>query len=369
MARLSIHVLGTFSVELDGIAVSGFRTKKARALLAYLAVESQRVHQRAHLAGLLWPGWPESQARTYLRQALAILQRILCSETKSPPFFLTSRHSIQFNPDSETWLDANFVSDALSNTLPLDRQRSDSLDIIQLREAVTHYQGKFLEGFFLDDCAAFEEWQLLTQEQLQRKVVDALDFLVQWHEDKSEAALAQRYAWKRVELEPFIEEGQRQLMRLLAQSGESNAALAHYEQYSRLLGEELGSSPAVATTALVEQIKAGQAVVAPAAQGIDTRIPLSELGDGLLPLPPFLSAITALPRVDPVFVDRNPELSQLAEHLDTALSGRGHVLFVVGDAGMGKTALVQEFARRSQDAQPGLVVASGCCCSQEPTEE
>lgn len=363
MAHLSIHLLGTFRVELDGIAVSGFRTNKTRALLAYLAVESRRVHQRAQIAGLLWPGWPESQARTYLRQALANLQNILCSETKPPSFFLTSRHSLQFDPTRDIWLDANFVSDALSNTLAPDKQRSNPLDIIQLQEAIDIYQGSFLEGFFLDGCAAFEEWQLLTQERLRRQVVDALDVLVQWHEERNETALAQRYAWKRIELEPFIEEGQRQLMRLLAQGGESNAALAHYDQYSRLLEEELGSSPAAATATLVEQIKAGQAVVDPLTQGIESRVPPSGPGDDLLPLPPFLSAIPALPRAAPVFVDRTPELAQLAEHLDTALAGRGHVLFVVGDAGMGKTVLLQEFARRSQDAHSGLVVASGRCCS------
>jgi len=74
MAHLSLSLLGAFHAQLDGKPVDGFRSDKARALLAYLAVE-QQPHTRAHLAGLLWPDWPETAARTYLRQALAHYQQ------------------------------------------------------------------------------------------------------------------------------------------------------------------------------------------------------------------------------------------------------------------------------------------------------
>jgi predicted ATPase len=45
--------------------------------------------------------------------------------------------------------------------------------------------------------------------------------------------------------------------------------------------------------------------------------------------------------------------------LDAALAGQGRVAFVTGDAGCGKTALIQEFARRAQEAQANLIVAWG----------
>ena len=61
----------------------------------------------------------------------------------------------------------------------------------------------------------------------------------------------------------------------------------------------------------------------------------------------------------PVFVARERELAQLDGHLDQALSGQGRVVLVTGEAGQGKTALVQEFARRAQAAHPDLIVASG----------
>jgi len=60
-----------------------------------------------------------------------------------------------------------------------------------------------------------------------------------------------------------------------------------------------------------------------------------------------------------IFVGREEELTQLNSVLDRALAGSGQVIFVTGEAGSGKTALVTEFARREQAAHPDLIVALG----------
>ena len=65
-----------------------------------------------------------------------------------------------------------------------------------------------------------------------------------------------------------------------------------------------------------------------------------------------------------VFVERERELAQLNESLDTALAGQGQVCFVTGEAGSGKTTLIAEFARRAQEANADLVVAIGDCNAQ-----
>jgi adenylate cyclase len=62
---------------------------------------------------------------------------------------------------------------------------------------------------------------------------------------------------------------------------------------------------------------------------------------------------------DQPFVARERELAQLQTFLDGALAGQGQVVFVTGEAGAGKTALVTEFARRAQDAHADLLVAVG----------
>jgi DNA-binding SARP family transcriptional activator len=77
MSRLCITLLGAFRVTLDGEHQTSFGTDKARALLAYLAVEGHRPHRREHLAGLLWSDQAEKKALDSLRQSLSSLRKLL----------------------------------------------------------------------------------------------------------------------------------------------------------------------------------------------------------------------------------------------------------------------------------------------------
>ena len=61
---------------------------------------------------------------------------------------------------------------------------------------------------------------------------------------------------------------------------------------------------------------------------------------------------------------REQELARLTDSLETALLGKGRVLFVTGDAGSGKTALIQEFCHRALELHPDLIVADGKCNAQ-----
>ena len=63
----------------------------------------------------------------------------------------------------------------------------------------------------------------------------------------------------------------------------------------------------------------------------------------------------------PAFVAREQELDKLGKFFEATLAGKGQMAFVTGEAGSGKTALVQEFARRAQESQEDLVVAMGNC--------
>ena len=86
MAHLSLSLLGPFRCKIDGSDVSAdFRTKKERALLAYLAVEADRRHPREVLGELFWPGKPEGYARMNLRQALSGIRRAIQMQDEDGP--------------------------------------------------------------------------------------------------------------------------------------------------------------------------------------------------------------------------------------------------------------------------------------------
>ena len=99
MARLSVRLLGTLQVTLDGTPLTGFESDKERVLLAYLVEESQQPHRREKLAGLLWPERTEAAARSNLRRVLSNLRRLLGDRTASgPPFLLVTEQTVRFNP-------------------------------------------------------------------------------------------------------------------------------------------------------------------------------------------------------------------------------------------------------------------------------
>jgi len=344
MPHLSVRLFGSLDVTLDGEVVTAFKSDKARALLAYLIVEAQHPHRREKLAGLLWPEWPERAAHGNLRRVLANLRLAIGDHQAAPPFLHISRHTIQFNSASDAWVDVTAFTELLE-------AKGDLQQLIgQLEKAVALYQGDFLEGFSIPDSAAFEEWALLNRERFRRLMMVALHRLGRCHEQRGDYESALRHAWRQVELEPWQEEGHQQVMRLLALSGQRSAALAQYESCRRLLAQELGVEPAEETTRLYEQIRNGKL-----GKGLVTR------DKGLVTSPLFLvpGPLSLVP--SPPFVARERELAQLGRFLDLALAGQGRAVFVTGEAGSGKTALVQEFTRRAKEAHPNLLVAGGNC--------
>src|SRR5262245_19802826 len=153
--QLTISLLGPLQITYDGLPLT-FAYDKVPALLAYLAVETDRAHRRTTLADLLWPEHEEAAARHNLSQALFTLRQAI-HEDPDNPLLLTTRETVRLNPTSEVALDV-----AAFHSLVADGDGG----IAQLEQAIALYRGEFLEGFSISDSAAFDEWVLLTREQL-----------------------------------------------------------------------------------------------------------------------------------------------------------------------------------------------------------
>ena len=341
MAHLTLALLGQFEAALDGKPLPRLGTDKTRALLAYLAVEMDRAHHREMLAGLLWPEQPEAAAHHNLSQALLVLRRALGDKQPAlpnpMPFLLTTGKTLQFNPASAITLDvAEFQAGvALCATVPPAQLNPAAAHA--LTQAVARYHGAFLSTPLQVNSVAFEEWLLFKQTQFHILAVEALDYLVRYHEQRGEFALAIQYARQQLALDPLREQAHRQLIQALALAGQRPEALAHFAACRELLAQELGIEPAPETAALVADIRAAR-LTAPAIQ----------TGE---PPPPRALA--------PLCVGRARELTRLAHALTLTLTGQGQLRFVVGEAGSGKTTLLEAFARRAQAEHPELLVASG----------
>jgi DNA-binding SARP family transcriptional activator/predicted ATPase len=315
MAHLSIRLFGPFQVTLGEQPVTAFESDKVRALLAYLAVEAEAPQRREKLAGLLWPDWPETSARANLSRALASLRRAIGDRQAEPPILLISRQTIQLNRAADVWVDVAAFLDL-----------TGLQDLSGLTQAAHLYRGPFLEGFSLSGCPAFEEWMLFEGERLHRRAMEALHRLAEWYESQGEVERALTVAWRQIELDPWQETAHRQVMRLLARSGQRAAALAQYETCRRRLAGELGVEPSADTTALYEQIRREAETL--------TSLP-APLHNLRAPLTPF--------------VGREAELAALGGWLQNPAC---RLLTLVGPGGIGKTRLALEAARAALDRFP-----------------
>ncbi|NLS78164.1 MAG: hypothetical protein GXY76_12985 [Chloroflexi bacterium] len=322
MARLSLALFGGFRASLADQPLVAFESDKVRALLAYLAVEADRPHRREALASLLWPERPESNARQSLSQALSALRRTLGDQAASPPFLLVTPQTLQFNPDSDHWLDVAVYRELLSACQRHKHASVADCDecLERLHEAAALYGGTFLSGFSLPDSAEFEEWVARQRERLHQTLMESLSALADAREQRGAYQHALLYARRALELDPWREEAQQQVMLLLALSGERGAALAQYEACRRVLREELGIEPSVETTQLCERIRRGE--VGPPSQAKPLNLPVS-----LVPL-----------------VGRERELAEVAARLREPSC---RLLTLLGPGGAGKTRLAIEAATRA----------------------
>jgi predicted ATPase/DNA-binding SARP family transcriptional activator len=320
MARLEISFLGAFQVSKGGKLITRFETAPTRALLIYLVLHPGMSFRRDVLADLLWPEQPRSEALHALRQTLNRLRRAIGSRESNPPFLQISRQTIQFEPDSDYWLDTDTFTNLVDTMHEHRHRRLEACGTCmqRLTQATDLYRGDLLSGFYLDSLP-FQEWLTMEREHFHRQAMETLYHLADCHNQRGEYRKAQHYARRQLELEPWREEAHRQLMVALSLSGQRSAALAQYEICRQTLAEELGVEPEAETITLGEQIRDG-----------DLRV--SEVPAHNLP--------AQLTR----FVGREAELDQIAEQLNDP---DYRLLTLVGSGGVGKTRLALAAARQT----------------------
>jgi predicted ATPase/DNA-binding SARP family transcriptional activator len=348
---LALYLLGPPRIERDGVPIEVNR-RKAVALVAYLAVTAQS-HPRDSLVNLLWPDYDSSRGRAALRRTLFTLRNALGEDS-----ILVDRDRLSLVPGDNLQVDVDQFHQHLAACQTHGHPASEVCPACTgpLTEAVALARGEFMSGFGLRDSVNFDDWQLFQAEQIRRELDGALQRLVRWHSSQREFQLAANYARRRLALDPLDEGAHRQLMQLHAWSGRRSAALRQYQDCAAILEDQLGVPPQEETTQLFLAIQEGRAPPPPdEPRAQEPALPLPPSAE----LPPFLQQ--DIPAETPIFVARESELAQLDQYLQQALDGQGKVVFVTGEAGSGKTALIQEFARRALDSHADLVVATGHC--------
>ena len=327
MSCLELFLLGSYQIKLDHQPITGIKTDKARALLAYLAEERKRSHRRQVLAGLLWPDFPESSARESLRHALANLRQVLGDEHNPNPFILVDGDTLQFNPLSDFWLDVAVFEGLAASTSDISSSSGATLEILE--SAIFLYHGSFLEGFTLKDSPDFDNWTYVLRERYQGIASTILEKLANGYEQSKAFEKAIGYTKHRLELEPWQEEAYCKLMKLLALSGQCLAAMLQFEVCKRSLKDELGIEPSAKTIQLYESIRDGKIAAA--------QLEKARLHNLPAPLTSFIGREKEIEQVKALLVGSKSDSRSYPSTRLVTLTGAG---------GTGKTRLALEVAGR-----------------------
>jgi DNA-binding SARP family transcriptional activator len=298
---LRVRLLGGLQAELDGVPLAPPDGRRARALLAWLALHPG-VHPRARLAARFWPDVRDASARASLRSATWGLRSSL-------------------GDGGDSCLRA--TRDELG--IPEEALETDVAGFARLVEAGRLEEAADLgAGELLPDLE--EDWVYEARDEHRARLADVLATLAARAEADGDLPAAVAWSRRRAALDPLSEEPQRELMRRLAAAGDRAAALGVYGRMRNRLREQMGVLPSPETRRLAEELRAGRAPEPPAAAGGPGE-PAAHRAPGLPPL-----------------VGRDAPLAELLAVWRSARAGSGGVVTVTGEAGIGKTRLALELA-------------------------
>ena len=286
---LRVRLLGELHAEVDGAAVAVPTSRRAWALLAWLALHPGE-HARASVAARFWPDVLDSSARASLRSALWELRRALAADAA----LVAGRDRIALHCETDL---AEFDAHVAAG---------------RLEAAVALHRGALLAD--LDD-----DWVLEARDEHAARLGSALARLA-----AAAATPADGVGWarRRLALDPLDEDAARDLMRRLADAGDRRGALAAYDRLSDRLRGALGLAPSHQTRALAATIREAGAA---APERADREAPaVRASADG------------------PPLVGRDRDLAELTALWETVRGGGGGVAIIGGEAGIGKTRLALE---------------------------
>jgi DNA-binding SARP family transcriptional activator len=284
-----VWLFGSIRVETTQRAIH-IPGGSARTLMAYLVLHPDIAHTRERLADLLWPESPPDRVRRQFSDTLYRLRQAL-----GGGWLISEGETVRLDRATGLWVDVwSFETLQAAG------------DTQSIEQAVALYKGDLVPEIT-------HEWILPKRVLLRESYFSALLLAGREAEENKQYERALRY-YRRLSFEdPLREAAQRGLMGALAALGRLGEALESYSQFNQHLRSELDASPSNKTVKLANQLR----------QEWEVR-----------------QSIAASAKIPP-FVGRAAERAQLLARLDQAYAGHGGIVVLLGEAGIGKTRLLQ----------------------------
>ena len=319
MAQLTIHLLGAPQIITPAGEALQLPRRQPLALLALLALHPDGL-SRDQLSLYLWPDAPQDIVRQRLRRTLSQLRQALGPH----------KSLIQSSGNHLALAPAGYQIDAhqFSHLATQASQTSGPAAIQACEQALNHYAGPLLDGFYLEDSLEFEQWLTIERTHLEQRYRHLLQILIE------QLILANAYeraiviAERLLALDSLAEEVHAQLMRLYAVTNRREAALRQYQRCAQLLADELGITPLPETTALHQTLLRGE------------NVPVMATAAPTATLPP-----TNLPAQLNRLIGRETEVALVG---DLLRQPDIRLITLTGPGGTGKTRLALQVAAEMQ---------------------
>jgi DNA-binding SARP family transcriptional activator/tetratricopeptide (TPR) repeat protein len=303
----TIQLFGIPHITRPGQADLPLSAREA-ALLAWLHLEGPS--PRGRVAGLLWPGGDESQARANLRQALVRLKR--------------SAGELLDESDGVMRLAADVV------VLPsLSRDNSESSDTADNSPAASRLLGP-LE---FHDAPEFADWLQARRDAAVRESRRLQLVAARQHLDAGTLDDALAAAESVLAHDPAVEDAHRLRMEVFYLRGDRAAAITAWDDCRDALRTAYGITPSAATNELGRLVLAAEAA---GQQQLKTAQAHQSVAAAVLP---------AALRRPPWLVGRDGVLAQVAQAFSL-----GHGVVVAGPGGIGKSRLLAQAAAAMEPA-------------------
>ncbi len=312
---LQVKLLGATSISLDGQEVS--LTGRPLALLAYLLLVRQP-RMRLKLAQFFHEDTQNPQAQ--FRWTLNKLKQVIGSE-----YLIIDRQSVSFDFDAAYELDVNVLETGV----------------------IEAYRGELLSGLHLNSAAGFMNWLLFRREAYRQQYESFLIKQLNSNLQVSNWEAVIKVAHRLLELDNLREEWLMPLMQAYEKVGNVEQALSLYEIYQRALKSDLNLEPGQEIRRFAAQLVAKSEQKQSLSISQRQRHPPAYLHPG------------GIESVDNSFVARRSQRQRLNHLLDKAVFGKGQICFIKGNAGSGKTALIQAFIQNATKNHPELLIAYG----------
>ncbi|MBI2298762.1 MAG: tetratricopeptide repeat protein [Armatimonadetes bacterium] len=270
---LCVQLLGQVRAVRDGEVISRFRTRKAEALLAYLAHFRARPHRREELLELFWPdATPEAGRRSLSVELSSLRSQLEDPDEPGGALFEADRFTVALASERVT-TDVAALEAALKRAD--QAPPASTAQILGLEDAVKLYTGPFLAGHA-------DPWVLLEQQRLAGLFARAVDRLTGALVAGGQAGRALELARRALAVEPRHESLHGDLMRSLAAFGDPGAALRHFGTLEVLEGSDGELLLDGSLAALAEELRASHPTPPPTATAGEP--PPAGLATGVYPL-------------------------------------------------------------------------------------